>query len=64
MPLGAGGTSSEEEQLANGIFVRVLSTEHRAAANVKHWLNLKAEPLSMALHRLEGCLLIFASDEY
>ena len=25
MPLGAGATSAEEEQLANGIFVRVLS---------------------------------------
>ena len=25
MPLGAGATSPEEEQLANGIFVRVLS---------------------------------------
>ena len=63
MLLGAGATSPEEEQLANGIFVRVLS---RAQSCCHRWagLNLKAAPLSMALHRLEGCLLIFASDEY
>ena len=40
MPLGSGATTSPEEQLANGIFVPVLSSKHRGC---QRWtrLNLK-----------------------